>query len=117
MYYSYVMGISDKIYKLKEEGFIIEKDNSNFKISFDKNKEEIWEKFIYEHLEIDFWNEYIREDEVVFIFHLESGFKKYIVKDFENPEVLNLCEKLCGCKFESIKSMLIDNDFYKNKIK
>lgn len=116
MYYSYAMGMSEEIYKLKEEGFVVENDNKNFRVSFDKTKAEIWEKFIYEHLEVDFWNEYIRDEDVVFIFHLEDGFKKYIVKDFKNQVVLALCEKLCECKFESIKSMLMDNDFYRSKI-
>ena len=31
----------------------------------------------------------------------------------EAKEVLKLCEKLCNCKFESIKKMLSDNWFYK----
>lgn len=116
MYYSYAMGMNDEIYKLKNEGFIVENYNKNFMVSFDKTKVQTWEKFIYEHLEVDYWNEYIREDDIVFIFHLEDGFKKYIVRDFDNPEVLSLCEKLCECKFESIKSMIMENGFYRCKL-
>ena len=57
------------------------------------------------------------EDKVIFLFHLPNGFKRYEVKDYENDEVLSLCEKLCECKFESIKKMLSDNSFYKSVIK
>lgn len=42
-------------------------------------------------------------DKVIFIFHLEDGFKRYEVQNFINDEVLALCEKLCDCKFEFIK--------------
>lgn len=37
---------------------------------------------------------------------------RFEVNDFVNDEVLALCEKLCDCKFESIKKMLSDNAFY-----
>ena len=57
------------------------------------------------------------EDKIIFLFHLPDGFKRYEVIDYENDEVLSLCEKLCECKFESIKKMLSDNSFYKRVIK
>ncbi|MBQ3515520.1 MAG: hypothetical protein IJA32_17285 [Lachnospiraceae bacterium] len=74
----------------------------------------IWEEFIVNHLETGYWNEYLTEKEVVFLFHLEDEIKKYKVYDYKNDEVLALCEKLCECKFESIKAMLIGNHYYKN---
>ena len=43
---------------------------------------------------------------------VNDGFKRYEVENFINNEVLELCEKLCDCKFESIKKMLSDNVFY-----
>lgn len=42
--------------------------------------------------------------------------KKYIVYQYNNDEVLELCEKLCECKFESIYKMLNNNEFYKEKV-
>lgn len=111
------MGIDETINALKEQGFQIEKDNgNNYMVSFEAHKANEWEEFISKHLEIGYWNEYLANDSVVFLFHLEDGFKKYIVENFENNDVLKLCEKLCECKFESIKSMLIGNHFYKDKI-
>lgn len=53
----------------------------------------------------------------VYIFNLEEGMNRYIVDDYRNDEVLILCEKLCGCKFGSIRAMLVGNHFYKDKLK
>lgn len=116
MYHTYVMGIDRSILDLEEQGFVIEKDGNNFKVSFPKAKAELWEEFIKEHLEVEYWNEYLADGKVIFLFHLEDGFKRYEVNDYENDEVLSLCEKLCNCKFESIKKMLSDNSFYKTII-
>lgn len=112
MYYSYVMGIDENIYKLEKEGFVIEKDNDNYQVSFPEDKAQIWEDFIKHYLEVEYWNEYLAKDKVVFLFHLVDGYKRFEVIDFVNDEVLALCEKLCDCKFESIKKMLSDNLFY-----
>lgn len=117
MYHTYVMGIDDSIFVLEGQGFFVENDGSNYKVSFPKIKASVWEDFIKEHLEVEYWNEYLADDKVVFLFHLEDGFKRYEVNDFSNDEVLNLCGKLCNCKFESIKKMLSDNAFYKSLMK
>ena len=85
-------------------------------VSFPDDKALIWEEFITAHLELEYWNEYITDKCVVFLFHLPEGTKRYEVYDFENEEVLGLCEKLCDCKFGSIKSMLTSNHFYRTII-
>lgn len=117
MNYSYVMGIGVSITGLKENGFIIQNDGDNFMVSFPKEKADLWERFISQNLEVGYWNEYLTDDGVVFLFNLEGRIKKYIVYNYDNEEVLRLCEELCECKFKSIKDMLIGNHFYKDKIK
>lgn len=117
MYYSYVMGIDESINELKEDGFTIEPEGDNYKITFPSNKAQDWEKYIASHLESGFWNEYLADNSVIFLFHLEDGIKRYQVFDFKNDEVLALCDKLCNCRFESIKAMLMGNSFYQDKIK
>ena len=112
MYHTYVMGIDDSIYDLENQGFIIEHEWDNFKVSFTEDKAELWEEFIKRHLKVEYWNEYLTEDKVVFLFHLADGFRRFEVNDYMNDEVLRLCEQLCNCKFESIKKMLSDNSFY-----
>lgn len=116
MNYSYVMGIDKSIYSLEKEGFKIEAIDDNFCVSFPKEKSEIWENFIMSHLEINFWNEYLQDDKVIFLFHLANGFKRYVVENYKNNEVLELCDKLCDCNFKSIKDMLKNNIFYSDKI-
>lgn len=100
-------------YNFESQGFIIEPAGKNYKVSFPEEKAQVWEAFIQQHLEVEYWNEYLAEDKVVFLFHLEDGFKRYEVYDYVNDEVLSLCEKLCECKFESLKKMLTSNSFYK----
>ena len=112
MYHSYVMGIDNSILDLEQEGFIIQKDGENFAVSFPESKADMWENFIKNHLAFEYWNEYLTKDKVVFLFHLTGGIKRFEVENFYNEEVLQLCEKLCLCKFESIKKMLSDNWFY-----
>ena len=116
MYYSYVMGIGKEIYSLTAKGFTIKKFGENYGVSFSKDMAEEWENFITQYLEVEYWNEYLTEDGVVFLFHLKEGIKRYEVRHYSNDEVLALCEKLCECKFSSIKDMLIENEFYKDKI-
>jgi len=116
MYHSYVMGIEISIMEFKKDGFIIESDRNNYMVSIPEDKAEAWEKYISMHLGLDFWNEYITDDCVIFLFHLQDGIKRYEVHNYENNEVLALCEKLCDRKFGSIKDMLVGNRFYKDKI-
>ena len=56
------------------------------------------------------------DDGVVFLFHLHDGIRRYVVENYSNDEVLTLCGKLCECEFSSVKDMLKENEFYKNKI-
>ena len=113
MYHSYAMGIDNRIMMLQNQDFDIQNDGDNFMVSFPKEKSSVWEEFIKQYLELGYWNEYLAEDKVVFLFHLEDGIKRYEVYNYENKEVLALCEKLCECKFESIRAMLVGNHFYK----
>ncbi len=116
MYYSYVMGIGNEICTLRDNGFIIEQFGSNYGVAFPKEKAAEWEQFVSQYLELGYWNEYISDDGAIFLFHLEDGLRRYHVKGYENDEVLSLCEKLCECKFKSIKDMLKENHYYSDKM-
>lgn len=116
MNHSYVMGINSSIMALKDVGFDITNDGDNYMVAFSKEKSSIWEEFISTHLEIGYWNEYLTEYGVVFLFHLDDGIKRYEVYNFDNAEVLSLCEKLCECKFNSLKQMLTGNNYYNSLI-
>ncbi len=113
MFYSYVMGMDNSINELRNQGFLIENDGDNYMVTFSKENVSIWEAFVKKHLEVGYWNEYLTDNGVVFLFHLQDGIKRYEVCDFMDDEVLGLCEKFCECKFESLKSMIMGNHFYK----
>ena len=117
MYFSYVMGIGEVIMELEKSDFTIKRDGNNYTVSFSKEKKNIWEDFIYKNLEKGYWNEYLSDNEIVFLFQLEEGFRKYEVSNFDNDEVLALCEKLCECKISSIREMLLSNAFYRSVLR
>ncbi len=116
MYYTFVMGMDASVERLKEYGFEIERDGSNYMIAFPEEQAGRWEQFAGERLEEGYWNEYLAGDRVVFLFHLPEGIRRYEVLEYENDEVLALCEKLCGCQFGSIYNMLSGNHFYRDKL-
>lgn len=116
MYYSYVMGIGNEIYDLKNKGFIIEQFGNDYGVIFPNEKADEWEQFIVKYLEVGYWNEYLTDDKVIFLFRLSEGLKRYEVNNFKNEEVLALCEKICERQFQSIKDMLKGNRFYCDKI-
>lgn len=117
MNYSYVMGVRDNILELEKEGFIIEKDNDDYMVSFPNDKSKVWEKFIIENLDNGYWNEYIGND-IIFIFKFEDGkIKKYILDNSNEKEILKLCCEFAQTEFDSIRKMLEDNEFYMDKLK
>ena len=118
MLYSYAMGVDESIYELKKLGFEIEEDDGDYMVSFPEYKSDVWENFIKSKLQPEYWNDYISDKtmEIVFNFHLKDGFKRYVVKQFCNDEVLSLCEQLCECEFGSIEKMMSENSFYNDKV-
>ncbi len=116
MNYSYVLGVGNSIMELASQGFAIKTDGDHYTVAFSSEKSAIWEDFISNHLELGYWNEYLTENSVVFLFHLEHGIQRYVVSDFHNDEVLALCEKLCECRFGSLREMLTGNPYYREII-
>ena len=113
---SYVMGMDDEILSLAEKGFDINRDGENYTVTFPKILSSEWERFVSKHLKYEYWNEYFADDQVVFLFHLKDGIKRYEVENYHHPEVLALCQALCGCKFPSLREMLLGNWFYQQAI-
>lgn len=46
MFYSFVMGMDNSIFELKQQGFLIESVGNNYQVSFPKEKTQVWEEFI-----------------------------------------------------------------------
>lgn len=116
-HYSYGMGISTNIMALKQEGFLIKKIGSDYFVSFSQEKDTLWEAFIESNLKENYWNEYITDDKVVFLFKFNGKIERYEVYNFDSSEVLQLCESLCEQKFASLQTMLEGNKYYKKVFK
>ena len=87
MFHTYVMGIDDSIWALEQHGFVIQKDWDNFTVAFPEDKAELWENFIREHLEVEYWNEYLTEE------FFAPDYFDYIVIDDERVIIRTKLEK------------------------
>ena len=111
MNYSYIMGV-DNVDSLDRAKFDIEEIDGNYGVSFEDDYIEEYEDFIKENLRPTYWNEYLGE-EIVFIFKMDNGSIKRIVRDeLNDEEILDLCRKFAGVDFEDVDTMLSDNEFY-----
>lgn len=111
MNYSYLMGVKD-VTQLKNNGFIIEEIDGDYGIKFTSDKENYYEKFVIDNLEVGYWNEYLG-NEFVFIFKFNDGTtKKYIYNKKNEEEILNLCREFAEYNFPSFMNMLKENEFY-----
>jgi hypothetical protein len=117
---SYAMGVDDSIYDLKKDGFEITEDDGDYKVRFNSDKASIWEKYITDHIQDTYWNEYINLDdhEINFMIKENGQIERYINSGFnENPKLLAICNRLCEGDFKTMKDLLLSNDFYKSYIK
>lgn len=65
------MTIDKSILDLEQQEFTIESDEENYRVSFPDEKSQVWGEVIKKHLKVGYWNEYMTENKVIFIFHLE----------------------------------------------
>lgn len=116
--YSYLMGANEKILKLIEMDFKIDEVDGDYEVIFPKEKTGLYEDFILKNLQPGFWNEYINNETMVFMFrHKDGKFQKITLNHDNENMILNLCCGFANTKFTSIKDMVLGNDFYKNNIK
>ena len=117
-YYSYLMGGSDSVLELVKYGFKIEKNESgNYEIIFPINMERKFEKYLLNNLKPGFWNEWLNNDRVHFLFRFKNGdFRGYELSEKNEKEILELCQEFANVKFKSIKDMLMENQFYSKYI-
>lgn len=115
--YSYAMGIGEKISLLDKEKFQINEDEGDYEITFDKENTTTYENFIKENLSVGYWNEYLIDDTIVFLFkENETTVKKYILSKDNNEEVLYMCCSYAEAEFPSIRKMFLETPFYADKL-
>jgi len=119
MYLSYLMGaknIDDK--DLTNLGIeIVEKtDSESRKLKIPSEKIEGYKSLIREKLNPGFWNEFLDENAVHFIFKLKDGeLKEYVLSPENELEIDHLCAELNNepaGKTVNVFKYISDNDFY-----
>lgn len=115
--FSYAMGIGKRIEKLDKDIFIINEDDGNYEVTFDKSSVGTWEQFIIENMECGYWNDYIVDDRIVIIFKENNGdINKYILNKDNNQELLKKFCLFAETHFTSVREMYLDAPFYRDKI-
>ena len=111
---SYLMGVDNVDTELKAIGIDFTKtDNGNYQAVIPKDKIESYEQFVAQYMKPGFWNEYITDDQTVFIFKDKSGdVERYVLSTENEKQILALCEEYADTKFDSLKSMLAGNSWY-----
>lgn len=113
--YSYAMGINKKINKLNKE-FKCKEDGEDFEVTFNNSNENLWVKFIEDNMSDGFWNEYLIDDKIKFIFKEDGIVTKYELNKDNNQEILEKCRRFAEVQFESVRTMYLNTPFYSNKI-
>ena len=118
-YLSYLMGAENiKDQDLTDLGIdIVEKtDSGSRKLRIPKEKVEGYKTLIREKMTPGFWNEFLNENGIHFIFKLEDGdTKEYTLSPENEQEIDNLCAKLNNEppeKTANVYKYISDNDFY-----
>ena len=119
MYLSYLMG-ADKIsdQDLTNLGIeIAEKtDSGSRKLKIPSEKIEGYKNLIREKMAAGFWNEFLDENNIHFIFKFKNGeIKEYILSPENEQEIDKICAELNNEppeKTANVYKYISDNDFY-----
>ena len=119
MYLSYLMG-SDKIsdQDLTNLGIeIVEKtDSGSKKLKIPSEKIEGYKNLIREKITAGFWNEFLDENNIHFIFKFQNGeVKEYVLSPENEQEIDKICAELNNEppeKTMNVYKYISDNDFY-----
>ncbi len=119
MYLSYLMG-ADKILDqdLVNLGIeIVEKtDSGSRKLKIPSDKIEGYKDLIREKMTPGFWNEFLDENNVHFIFKFKNGeVREYILSPENEQEIDKICAELNNeppDKTANVYKYISDNDFY-----
>lgn len=119
MYLSYLMG-ADKIsdQDLVNLGIeIVEKtDSGSRKLKIPSDKIEGYKNLIREKMTLGFWNEFLDENNIHFIFKFKNGdVKEYVLSPENEREIDKICAELNNeppDKTANVYKYISDNDFY-----
>lgn len=119
MYLSYLMG-ADKISDHELTAFGIEivgkTESGSRKLNIPPSAIKVYRDLIKEKITPGFWNEFLDENEIQFIFKLEDGtIREYTLSPENEREINELCSKLNNeppDKTANVYKYISGNDFY-----
>lgn len=118
-YLSYLMGAEQiKDQDLVDIGVTIVEntDSGSRKLYIPKDRIEGYKNLIKDKMTPGFWNEFLNENGIHFIFKLkDGGIKEYTLSPKNEQEIDNLCAKLNNEppeKTANVYKYISDNDFY-----
>lgn len=119
MYLSYLMGadkISDQDLTNLEIEIVEMTDSGSRKLKIPSDKIEGYKNLIREKMTPGFWNEFLDENNVHFIFKFKNGeVKEYILSPENEQEIDKICAELNNeppDKTANVYKYISDNDFY-----
>lgn len=119
MYLSYLMGaknINDKDLTNLDIAIVEKTDSESRKLKIPSEKIEGYNNLIREKMTPGFWNEFLDENAVHFIFKLKNGeLKEYVLSPENELEIDHLCAELNNepaGKTANVFKYISDNDFY-----
>jgi len=109
-------GIKDK--ELTDLGVIIvgKTGSGDRKLKISKENIGAYKALVAEKMTLGFWNEFLDEEGIYFIFKLENGdIKEYMLSPSNEQEIDELCAKLNNespDKTANVYKYIAENDFY-----
>jgi hypothetical protein len=113
---SFLMGVEIPEKDLEKLGIKFQKIGEHYGLEIPESKLSEYEKFIAGKMLPEFWNEYVKNDEAVFLFKMANGeIERYIwSKNHRDDEerIGQLAKEFSGSFNGSVKTMLENNEFY-----
>lgn len=122
-YLSYLMGapkITDEDIVRVGAEIVGRVDSGSRRLTIPKEHIADYERLIIEKLDPGFWNEYVGEREIVFLFKTKDGsVKRYVYAEENRLEIAKLCSTFNGDPLEKTSQLLeyiAGNEFYTDLI-
>lgn len=119
MYLSYLMGapkITDEELKTLGVEIVSKSDSGSRRLKIPSEKIDDYRKLVIEKLDLGFWNEYLDEKNIHFIFKSTSGdIQEYLLAPDNEKEISKRCSEFNGDPIEktaNVYKYIFENEFY-----
>lgn len=122
-YKSFLMGaskISDQELLALDIDIAKDEDSSSRKLTIPKQSIEQYKELIRQKLDVGYWNDFVGEDQIYFIFKMPDGkIVEYPYSESDRLEIAKLCTRLNNDPIEKTNNLLdylAENLFYASEI-